>query len=641
MGARIAERSKRAIVERVDMARIVGETVRLKRRGNRLLGLCPFHEEKTPSFNVNLSEKVFFCHGCGAGGDIIKFVRELHGFSFAESLEYLADRCGVAVEYEQADPRKMAQEKKRRSQRRRLLDLNNAAQQFYVGQLHGKAGANARAYLEKRGLSRETAERFGVGCAPDSWDSLSNHLLGRGFEAEELALVGLGMPRRNGSGLIDRFRDRLMYPVRSTTGDLIAFGGRALGNDPRAGKYMNSPESELATVETEFNTGLSRFFKKGRCVFGLYEARQGIRQRKQALIVEGNLDVMMLHQVGYTNAVCAMGTALTIEQLKEVQRFTEEVALVFDGDKAGRAAARKSVPLCIETGLGGVFVSLPEGDDPDSFVRDRGVDAFGQLLGDAQPMVMGYVDALIAENGATIHGKRKTIEAVQPVLVRVSDPIVREMARTYMARRLELDVADLQRFLRQVKPQPGMRPASRTSAPRRIDEPQLERVELDLVRVLCRRPSRITYVVEEGCLRDVRHENLRKFLEMFGGRAATLTDAQRSLDGTELKAWVQELPDGRVRRAFLEGLVRADLIAASTADIELLSVLDRLEKWKLEGDRDALKTKLKSAPKSGVPMSEIARMYERQQRIVARIAELRESMAKASRSVAAGRLLEE
>jgi DNA primase len=637
MGARIAKRSKQLIIERVDMAQVVGETVRLRRNGTALIGLCPFHEEKTPSFNVNKHNKVFYCHGCGAGGDVISFVRELHGFSYVESLEHLAERAGVEIEYEQADPKQMERDRAQRSQRRRLLDLNETAQRFFVSQLHGPAGSVARQYLEGRGLSRETAERFGLGCAPDSWDALALHLVAKGFDDTELQLVGLASPRRTGQGLYDRFRNRLMFPVYSTAGDLVAFGGRALGDDPRAAKYMNSPESELSDSGTGFNSGLSSFYKKGRIVFGLWQARTGVRQQKSALIVEGNLDVMMLHQVGLTHAVCLMGTAVTPAQIKEISRFTDKVALVFDGDSAGRKAARKVVPICIEAGMGGVFVNLPQGEDPDSYVRSEGVAAFKLMVERAAPLVTGYIEAAVAEHDGTILGKRTAIADVQNVLARIADPIVREMARTHLAHQLGIEPSDLNRYVRHLKVDyRGPAPDGGANRPQEMAEEPLSQLELDLVRILAKLPKYLTYVVDQGCIADVEHVGLYEALRFLADRARA-EDGVRAEDGAgtattvkDLSGWLHELSDGRPRRAFLQAMIESDRVSDDASEHTLKLILDRLEAKSLQPQLDELTQRLMRAAKASDKHLELVEMAREQQRMTARIVELQQAMATAA-----------
>ncbi len=642
MAARIAERSKRAIVDRVDMAAVVGETVRLRKAGNSLTGLCPFHEEKTPSFTVNPHQKVFYCHGCGAGGDVIKFVRELLGFSYVEALEHLAQRAGVAIEWQQTDPRQREREQAANTQRRRLLDLNNAAQEFFVRQLHSPIGIRARTYLEERGLGRETVERFGIGCAADAWGNLSDHLLRNGFSEEELLHVGLAAPRKSGRGLYDRFRDRVMFPVFTRAGDMVAFGGRTLSDDKKAAKYMNSPESELDTVNAEFNRGLTRFYKKSHCVFGLRQAMRGIRGEKMALIVEGNLDVMILHQAGMTNAVCGMGTALTSQQLGEIRRFTDRVALIFDGDKAGRAAARKAVPLCIEAGMGGVYVNLPQGEDPDSLVRTQGVEALRTLIEEAPSLIMGYIDAAVAASDGTILGKRKVIELVQQVLARIHHPIERDLARSYLAGKLDVPRDDLERYLRRVKverkrPEPEAAVTDTVAA-----EPPIDRLEMELVRALCQVPSRITWVVDQGCMDDVRHEGLAQTLIRIADR-----DRERAKVDTQLcslhnlQTWLHELPDSRSRRAMMRALVELEPMDLTAAQRRLTFVLDHLEIRTLRGHEERIRREMGALGTSPDSEQQGARLWESYSEIRARLQELEKTTSAATTAHVAGRTHEE
>jgi DNA primase len=364
---RIADDAIRTVRERASLIDIVSESVELKRRGNRAVGLCPFHAEKTPSFNVNEDDGFYYCFGCGEGGDVFKFVMKTQGLAFPEAVRLVAQRAGVVLPEPTTDARPRGEP---------LVAVNDTAAAFFRGTLRGPAGARARAYLAERGIGPDTIERFGVGYAPGGGDALVRHLRAQACPIEDAVTVGLVM-RRTGGTCFDRFRDRIMFPIADRRGRVIAFGGRVLPGAEGSGdpppKYLNSPESPV--------------FHKGRTLYGLGLARDAIRQRGRVIVVEGYLDVIALAQAGIREVVAPLGTALTADQLGLLGRFTERVVACFDGDAAGRRAAARSFPVFIDAGLWGRGVFLPDGEDPDSFVRTYGSDRFLALAETAEPLI--------------------------------------------------------------------------------------------------------------------------------------------------------------------------------------------------------------------------------------------------------------
>jgi DNA primase len=339
--ARIKDESVRAAVDAADMVEVVSGRVQLRKAGPRYTGLCPFHEERTPSFSVNPQDKLFYCFGCGKGGDVITFVRETEQLDFAEAVEWLAERFRVTLEYEEGSP----QVEEARRRRDRLHALLDQATSFYERHLwESDAGAPVRGYLEGRGLHEEASREFRLGLSPGH--GLAQKALAKGFTREELRTAGLTNARGN-----DYFPQRLMFPLADARGRVVGFQARKLReDDPLRGKYVNSPEGEL--------------FHKSAVLYGLHLARTAIAKQERAVVVEGNPDVIALRQTGFEPVVASMGTALTEQQLKELQRLTRRLYLCFDSDAAGEAATLRGMELAAARGFDIRVVTLPPGRDP-------------------------------------------------------------------------------------------------------------------------------------------------------------------------------------------------------------------------------------------------------------------------------------
>jgi DNA primase len=404
MAGRISEDAIRTIRERASLSEVVSDVVALTRRGTRAVGLCPFHAEKTPSFNVSEQDGFYHCFGCGEGGDIFKFVMKTQSASFPEAVRLVAERFGLPVPEAAAGSAPRSEP---------LVAVSEAAAAFFRGALRGASGARVRAYLAERGIRPETSERFGLGYAPGGGDALARHLRANGLSLDDAVTVGLVM-RRAGGGLLDRFRDRLVFPITDPRGRVIAFGGRVLPGDAPPGdpppKYLNSPESPL--------------FHKGRTLYALGLARDAIRRSGRVVVVEGYLDVLALAQAGIGEVVAPLGTALTAEQLAVLGRFTERVIACFDGDAAGRRAAARSFPVFIDAGLWGRGVFLPEGDDPDTFVRSHGADAFAALLETAEPLIEAWLREAVGPDRDAVGRRAEAAREVARLLqrLRARDP---------------------------------------------------------------------------------------------------------------------------------------------------------------------------------------------------------------------------
>lgn len=400
-----------------DIVRLVSDYVPLKPGGTRLKGLCPFHHEKTPSFSVDPQLQLFYCFGCQAGGDAFRFVMLYEKLDFPEAVEFLAKRWGIPLPTVAGRPQDDA--------RSRVLLMNDAAAHFFRTQwLDPARGRTAREYVAGRGVPDEVAERFGIGYAPDSWDALGNILGARGFKPNETQNAGLSVPRKDGSGQYDRFRHRVIFPIRDVGGRVVAFGGRALGDGEP--KYLNSPETPT--------------YVKGEHLYGLDVARDAIRREGFAILVEGYLDLIALHQAGFDNAVASLGTALTAAQVKLLARYAERVVVSYDGDAAGASAAVKSLDLFLERGFDVRVAEIPGGQDPDDYVNEAGAAAYDALVREAP----GYLDFLVRRElrGRDMERpeeKVAAINAILPKLARLDNAVARAAWAGRLAEALRID----------------------------------------------------------------------------------------------------------------------------------------------------------------------------------------------------------
>jgi DNA primase len=418
------------LLARIDIADVVGRHVELKKAGVNLKGLCPFHGEKTPSFIVSPSRQTYHCFGCGAHGDAIRFLVEHTGMSFPDAVRDLAQQAGIAVPEDDAGPAERARQQAERAQRASLAELLAKATAHYRAQL--KASSRAIDYLKGRGLDGRTAARFALGYAPPGWHALASCFA----RYDDPALVEAGLVIVHGDEAAehkryDRFRDRIMFPIRSVKGEVIGFGGRVLGDGEP--KYLNSPETPL--------------FSKGRELYGLYEARQALRARGCALVVEGYMDVVALAQAGLPNAVATLGTACTAEHVAKLFRHTDDVVFAFDGDAAGRRAAGRAMEAALPhaADLRRVrFLFLPPEHDPDSYVRAHGLEAFEQLIAGAVPLsrqLLGHAGEGL--DLATAEGRAALLARARPLWEALPDGALREQVLADLAERARTPLPDL------------------------------------------------------------------------------------------------------------------------------------------------------------------------------------------------------
>ncbi len=424
------------VISRADIIEVVQQYVTLKRAGSNWKGLCPFHDENTPSFNVHPGKGIYKCFGCGKGGNVVGFVMELEGWNFPEAVRQLAERYGVEIPEESDEDAEKSRQ--RREAKKSYLSIMDDAQQYFVKNLWSDGGRAARHYLKERGITEETARAFGLGYAPQGWSNLLDHLGRKGIDPRWLERAGLALPRRTGGGFYDRFRHRIMFPVVDIWGHTLAFSGRVFAGDDDGPKYINSPET--------------RFYTKGDQLYGIDVAKQAIQKAERALLVEGNFDVVALHAAGIDVAVAPLGTALTPKQARLLGRYSRRVIVAFDGDSAGKEATVRCLPALEEAGIEARVVRFEETDDPDAFVRRRGAEALLKKMDESQDLVVWALDQVLprAERG-DVQSNVKALEEAGELLRAVENDVAREQYAREIARRLAIEPRLVSEYIKRPK----------------------------------------------------------------------------------------------------------------------------------------------------------------------------------------------
>lgn len=416
------------VKQQADIVRIVGEYVRLKKSGQNFTGLCPFHSEKTPSFAVHPTKQIYHCFGCGLGGDVFKFVMEMEKCAFPEAVRIVAEKCGIAI----PRPREHSPEERRENQQRAALsEMHREAAAFFVRQLEGTPeGKVARAYLEDRGLSAETIAGFGLGFAPSGGEVLYRQLKQK-YPDPLIELSGL-ISRDQSGRLFDRFRRRIMFPIANEGGKIVAFGGRALGDD--IPKYMNSPETPL--------------YSKSTVLYHLDRAKESMRRADFAILVEGYMDTIGIVRAGIGNVVASCGTSLAEPQVKLLARFTRHVVVNYDPDAAGQAATERSIGLLLEHGLDVRVLALPGKADPDKFIREQGKDAYQKLLNAAPEYVDYLIERARKMDLVTGEGKLRALNFLMPYVQKIPNQLLRSEWASRIAQQLRIEEPVLRQSLR-------------------------------------------------------------------------------------------------------------------------------------------------------------------------------------------------
>lgn len=500
----------RRVRDSVDIVELISGYLSLKKTGKNHTGLCPFHAEKTPSFNVNSDKQIFHCFGCGVGGDAFKFLELQEGLNFPEAVKTLANRAGISLP---ADSASRTQDKKSEDERKALFAIVADAAEYFQQELAGPAGSTARAYLAKRGVSESTITDFSLGYARPEWDGLLRHLKQKGYGLGLLEKAGLIIKRNEGEGYYDRFRGRIIFPIRDMSGQVIAFGGRVM--DDSLPKYLNSPETPL--------------YSKSNVLYCLDKAKDAGRKQGYFIIVEGYLDALACHQYGVKNAIATLGTALTDGHMRLMKRFAQKIVLIFDPDPAGVKATMRGLDLFVSSNMKVNVVSLPDGNDPDTFLQKQGAEAFaGCLRGSVK--FMDFVLGQVVKGGppSSIDEKVEKAGEMLGFIAKLPSGIERDHYVKRTAEALDLDEG----VLRQEMPNQPKHPAPADKKPVPATKAKRPRAEEILIHLMLK-DNEIALQLKD----EIRPQD---FTDPLFQRAATkvfqVLAARNTLDSSELLA---------------------------------------------------------------------------------------------------------
>ncbi len=506
-----------------DIVEVIGSYFPLKRAGTNFKALCPFHQEKTPSFTVSPQRQTFHCFGCGVGGSVFRFVMDYEHLDFPAAVRKLAARAGIPVIEERGAT---GEDDRQHETRRALLQLHaEAAEWFHDNLVKEKIGKPARDYLKKRGIDRRIATDWQIGFAPESWDAFLTWALERGYRRPQILQSGLIKPRdenRPEGEAYDRFRGRIMFPIHNDVGEVIAFSGRVLEKEAEGAKYLNSPETPL--------------FRKGRVLFGLHKTKRGLIEANCAIVCEGQLDLITVFEAGITNVVAPQGTAFTEDQARILKRFVNEVVLCFDADTAGHKAAERSLDALLQNNLIVRVAEMPAGEDPDSMIRNRGKDEFEKRVAGARDFFDSWIEHETASIDLDSLGEKMQLaRKLADTVARVHDPLMRGEVANKVSARIGVPRSDFERLL---------------------SKPNRNRVSPDETEGETMTPAP-RHEVAMLCLLALRHVEAREFLQAQGWREMLGQTPDAEILGRILEADLR--PDDPASiNAFMSGLKTGD-----------------------------------------------------------------------------------
>jgi DNA primase len=555
------------IKSRVDIVELASQYLTLKKTGRNYLGLCPFHQEKTPSFTVNREKQIFYCFGCGEGGNIITFLMKIAGKTFPEAIKELAEKTGVVL-----PPSLTGKEGRNRdSLREGITDLNLRAAQQYARNLYSTAGKTARDYLQKRGITEETIKQFRLGYAPDSWRSLTDHIERSCLSLKMAEQAGLVVAGKEDS-YYDRFRGRLIFPIENVFGEIVAFGGRILENGEP--KYLNSPESPV--------------YIKGRNLYGLNKTKEEIRKKGFALIVEGYFDLISLWNAGVGNVVASLGTALTREHLELLRRYTVNVVALFDPDEAGRKALDRSLELFLAMNMRAKALVLPGGLDPDDYIKKFGKDKLEGLIANAQPLSDYYIENVLG-TGNTFEDKRDMIKTAMEFVDKISDKKEKDLFIKRIAEKTGID----QELLIKETYKNSTPTKSKTGKEKMQLNINNDTVEVHLIQFLLEYPQKTIFMENENILDYFLQPQIKAL-------GAKIIDAYKLLGFVDLSLILTAAEDAPLR----EKIFRLMMEAVPVDDEEMAEKIfaDNIRQIKKKWYRDQhrqIKFKLAQAQEKG------------------------------------------
>ncbi|MFB0506978.1 MAG: DNA primase [Thermodesulfobacteriota bacterium] len=552
---------------RADIVEVISEYLPLKKAGRNYSALCPFHPEKTPSFMVSSTKQVFHCFGCGIGGDIFGFVMKSENLSFPQVVKVLAKKFGVPIPQRRVPP----SVKREIDRKEQLLKVNQLAMGYYRDLLFGRNGTKAREYLRKRGIGKAVIEEHRLGYALHSWDGLVNHLHGKKVPLNLAQELGLVIPKKTG-GWYDHFRGRIIFPIFDLTGNVLGFGGRTL--DENSPKYLNSPESAL--------------YHKGQSLYGLHVAKGFIREKGLALIVEGYLDLLTLHQFGYKHSVATLGTAMTESHIRLLRRFSSHFITIFDSDESGVAATIRALPLFLEEEISCTVVRLPGKHDPDSFLQGGHRDEFQEMLLQAIPIFDFFIDEVLSGSDlASADGKARAINEIFPMLERIRNPIVRE---SYVKKLGERLVLKEEVILDAIRTLPQRRERKREELKQAIHRKMYPKTEETILEIMLRFNHLIPEIAEDGVLEDFENQQLKMVAKTlkeiyFEKGAVAIPDILADVEDDELRNRISKW-------AFLDGTFEG-----ASLDKTLRDCFRKVKMDKLRRDEEALLSRIKEVEK--------------------------------------------
>ncbi len=552
---------------RADIVEVISEYLPLKKAGRNYSALCPFHPEKTPSFMVSSAKQVFHCFGCGAGGDLFGFVMKSENIPFPQAVKVLAKKFGVPLPQRRVSP----SARREIERKEELYKVNQAAMVYYRDVLFSRHGTVARDYLGKRGIGKEVIEEHGLGYALNGWNGLVNHLTGKRVPLKRAEELGLIIAKRTG-GWYDHFRGRIIFPIFDLSGKVVGFGGRAL--DENATKYLNSPESAL--------------FNKGQSLYGLHVAKGFIREKGLALIVEGYMDLLTLHQFGFKYAVATLGTALTENHVRILKRFSDHFITCFDSDESGAAATIRALPLSLDEGITCAVIRLPGKHDPDSFLQGEHRNEFQEMLSQAIPIFDFFIEEVLSKLDLTsADGKAKAVDEILPMVERIPNRIIRESYVKKLSERLALKEEVV---LDAMKSTPRRREGRREELKQVIEKKMYPKTEEAILQIMLHFTHTIPGIAEDGVIEDFENEELRKAAKTlkeiyFEKGDLAIPDILASVEDDELRRKISEWSflDGTFEEAFLEKSLR--------------DCCRKIKMRKLKRDEEALLRRIKEVEK--------------------------------------------